>query len=112
MSAYLVGADISHVFCERKAASVIKSYSPDLIVHPYLRGNEGDAAAVEEWLPRLHVLVVGPGLGRASATQSTTEKVIRAACAAKMPLVIDAVRLSISFCISKPPCAYRTDFCW
>ena len=35
-SAALVGADLSHVFCERQAAHVIKSYSPDLMVHPYL----------------------------------------------------------------------------
>lgn len=30
------GADLSHVFCTRDAALVIKSYSPDLIVHPVL----------------------------------------------------------------------------
>lgn len=30
------GADILHVFCARGAAPVIKSYSPELIVHPYL----------------------------------------------------------------------------
>ena len=31
-----VGADLSHVFCTSGAATVIKSYSPELIVHPYL----------------------------------------------------------------------------
>ena len=31
-----VGADLSHVFCTEGAATVIKSYSPELIVHPYL----------------------------------------------------------------------------
>lgn len=30
------GADLTHVFCAREAASVIKSYSPELIVHPVL----------------------------------------------------------------------------
>lgn len=30
------GADLSHVFCTKDAASVIKSYSPELIVHPIL----------------------------------------------------------------------------
>lgn len=34
--AALVGADLSHVICEKQAAPVIKSYSPDLMVHPYL----------------------------------------------------------------------------
>ena len=31
-----VGADLSHVFCTEGAATVIKGYSPELIVHPYL----------------------------------------------------------------------------
>lgn len=30
------GADLSHVFCTKDAAPVIKSYSPELIVHPIL----------------------------------------------------------------------------
>jgi len=30
------GADLSHIFCETSAAVPIKSYSPDLIVHPVL----------------------------------------------------------------------------
>lgn len=34
--AALTGADLSHVICETQAASVIKLYSPDLMVHPYL----------------------------------------------------------------------------
>lgn len=35
-SAALVGADLSHVICEKAAGPVIKSYSPDLMIHPYL----------------------------------------------------------------------------
>lgn len=30
------GADLSHVFCTKDASPVIKSYSPELIVHPVL----------------------------------------------------------------------------
>lgn len=30
------GADLVHVFCPEDAAQVIKSYSPELIVHPLL----------------------------------------------------------------------------
>lgn len=35
-SAALVGADLSHVICEKLAAPVIKLYTPDLMIHPYL----------------------------------------------------------------------------
>uniref|UniRef100_H3ALZ1 ATP-dependent NAD(P)H-hydrate dehydratase n=1 Tax=Latimeria chalumnae TaxID=7897 RepID=H3ALZ1_LATCH len=36
ISALKVGADLSHVFCTKDSATVIKSYSPELIVHPVL----------------------------------------------------------------------------
>ncbi|MBV97263.1 ATP-dependent (S)-NAD(P)H-hydrate dehydratase, partial [Eschrichtius robustus] len=36
ISALKVGADLSHVFSTQDAAPVIKSYSPELIVHPVL----------------------------------------------------------------------------
>lgn len=32
----LIGSDLSHVICEKQAAPIIKTYSPDLMVHPYL----------------------------------------------------------------------------
>ncbi|EGV64265.1 ADP-dependent NAD(P)H-hydrate dehydratase [Yamadazyma tenuis] len=32
----LIGSDLTHVICEKVAAPIIKSYSPDLMVHPYL----------------------------------------------------------------------------
>ena len=36
ISSLKAGADLSHVYCLEAAASVIKSYSPELIVHPVL----------------------------------------------------------------------------
>ena len=36
ISALKCGADLVHVFCEKAAGSVIKGYSPELIVHPVL----------------------------------------------------------------------------
>ena len=90
MSALRVGADISHVFCTEGAATVVKGYSPELIVHPYLPHSEepgqeagagGEAAvaravaAVGEWLSRFQVLVVGPGLGRDPLTLACVAQV-------------------------------------
>lgn len=40
ISALRVGADLSHVICSPTAAGAIKSYSPDLIVHPILREDQ------------------------------------------------------------------------
>ncbi|RZB54714.1 ATP-dependent (S)-NAD(P)H-hydrate dehydratase isoform F [Glycine soja] len=76
ISALKIGADLSHVFCTKDAAPVIKSYSPELIVHPVLEesynvGEEHKSsiaskvlAEVDKWLERFDCLVVGPGLGR------------------------------------------------
>ncbi|KAF3665242.1 ATP-dependent (S)-NAD(P)H-hydrate dehydratase [Capsicum annuum] len=76
ISALKIGADLSHVFCTKDAAPVIKSYSPELIVHPILeesysiRDEDKSSisakviAEVEKWMERFDCLVVGPGLGR------------------------------------------------
>ena len=34
MASLRVGTDMAHIFCPKKSATAIKSYSPDLIVHP------------------------------------------------------------------------------
>lgn len=81
---------------------MIKSYSPELIVHPYLPESEGlepdetdrrvDQAseAIEAWLGAFDALVVGPGLGRDEPLLRVAARVMRAAAARKLPVVIDA----------------------
>ncbi|KAG5560098.1 hypothetical protein RHGRI_003404 [Rhododendron griersonianum] len=83
ISALKIGADLSHVFCTKDAAPIIKGYSPELIVHPVLEESysirwifnliqdedkksisERVLAEVEKWMERFDCLVVGPGLGR------------------------------------------------
>ena len=58
ISALKSGADLVHVFCEREAATVIKSYSPELIVHPVL-DTEYVLEEIDSWLPRIHCVVIG-----------------------------------------------------
>jgi ATP-dependent NAD(P)H-hydrate dehydratase len=97
-AALRVGADLSHVFCTRGAASVIKSFSPELIVHGVLVDDDvgGDDAAmqagadaVSALLPRVDVLTVGPGLGRDRTVQAAAALVIKRAVASGTPLVLD-----------------------
>ena len=47
-----------HVFCESEAGQVIKSYSPELIVHPVL-DTEYVLEEIDQWLPRFHCVVLG-----------------------------------------------------
>ena len=109
MTALYAGADLSHVFCGKSASGVIKGYSPDLIVHPYLPDDEGNAYGghaveekeiesvsshcadrVKEWIPKFDCLVVGPGMGRSKAMLATVAKVIASARQAEIPIVLDA----------------------
>lgn len=81
------------------------------MVHPLMRQTPADdetskpdadkvSASIIEMLPRLHVLVVGPGLGRDPLMHDTVSRVIRAAKERKMPVVMDADALQI---IQKDP---------
>ncbi|KAJ2934776.1 hypothetical protein H1R20_g2306, partial [Candolleomyces eurysporus] len=93
MSALRFGADLSHVICSPTAAGAIKSYSPDLIVHPIL--NESSTSdqvtpQLQSLFARLHVLIVGPGLGREPYMQSYAKLAISLARQRGMYLVLDA----------------------
>ena len=58
-----IGADLSHVFCTDGAATVIKSYSPELIVHPYLQetgGEEVRRGVVVSGVVQVHSTVHAP----------------------------------------------------
>jgi ATP-dependent NAD(P)H-hydrate dehydratase len=97
--------DQSHVICEPQAAQVIKTYSPNLMVHPLMRQfshagtfetSSSIAKKVIDMLPRLHVLVIGPGLGRDPLMQDTCAKVIEAARKQNMPFVLDADGLNLA----------------
>jgi len=93
MSALRIGADLSHVICSPTAAGAIKSYSPDLIVHPILVESESPEAiksSLSSLLSRLHVLVVGPGLGREDYMQRSAKMAINIAKEKGMFLVLDA----------------------
>ncbi|KAK3362277.1 Ribokinase-like protein [Lasiosphaeria hispida] len=107
MASARLGCDMSHVICTPAAAAVIKTYSPNLMVHPLMRSSPSAlsstpstepadtdpaqiAARIIALLDRLHVLVVGPGLGRDPLMQETCAHVVRAARDRGMPVVLDA----------------------
>ncbi|KAL5365113.1 Ribokinase-like protein [Aspergillus floccosus] len=101
MASAKLGCDMSHVICERSASPVIKSYSPNLMVHPLLPSSDTvqdpdsiDAPALAgpiiAMLSRLHALVIGPGLGRDGVTLKVVNEVMREARSRSIPFVLDA----------------------
>ena len=83
------GADLVHVFCTSDAAIPIKSYSPDLIVHPAL--DRPDASEyICQWIDRLHAVVIGPGLGRSEQLVPILKHVMMNVKRLNIPVVFDA----------------------
>ncbi|CAI4034621.1 hypothetical protein SMKI_11G0680 [Saccharomyces mikatae IFO 1815] len=97
----LMGCDLTHVICEYNAGTVIKSYTPNLMVHPYLRMSstkfdidmDEQTKKINSLLDRIHVVVIGPGLGRDPLMLKSIKEIIRYILEkheGKIPLVIDA----------------------
>uniref|UniRef100_A0A0D3B1X2 ATP-dependent (S)-NAD(P)H-hydrate dehydratase n=1 Tax=Brassica oleracea var. oleracea TaxID=109376 RepID=A0A0D3B1X2_BRAOL len=104
ISALKIGADLSHVFCTKDAAPVIKSYSPELIVHPVLCSIQSKIQFTEEekrkvqdkvigevdkWMERFDCLVIGPGLGRDPFLLECVSKIMLLAKKFNVPFVVD-----------------------
>lgn len=104
ISSLKTGADLCHIFCVEEAAVPIKSYSPELIVHPLLRSDAALARVkdveraetlanaadrIVQMLPRLDSLVIGPGLGRDASVQEITRQVLVKAKEVNLPVILD-----------------------
>ncbi len=90
-----------HVFCAPSAAPIIKAYSAEMIVHPTLVPSASLAAVCDNWLERMHAVVIGPGLGRNPALAGFISELIAAVRHLQLPLIVDAV------CNPLPPLIYR-----
>jgi ATP-dependent NAD(P)H-hydrate dehydratase len=108
MAALQSGADLAYIFCAQEAALAIKSYSPELMVAPVYTAADLDAALessnkeeqnalvdsmverVVSHMERLHVLVMGPGLGRCPLVFQATARIMKEAMARNIALVVDA----------------------
>lgn len=108
MAALHSGADLAFIFCAQEAALAIKSYSPELMVAPVYaalsldsarnEGTENEQCAlvdgmvekVVSYMDRLHVLVMGPGLGRCPLVFQATAQIMKQAMARNLWIVVDA----------------------
>jgi ATP-dependent NAD(P)H-hydrate dehydratase len=103
MSALRTGADLVFIFCAHAASQPIKSYSPELMVVPFL---DVDVPKEEEmgWLKKLHAGVIGPGLGRDPNVMNRIKQLIPSLKSANIPLVFDADGL---FFLAENPTALK-----
>jgi len=88
MSGLKVGLEWAAVLTVPEAAGPIKSYSPELMVHPSLKPefSKDDAEAL---VGKMNGVVIGNGLGLDDAILNTTAKYISLIRAKHLPLIVD-----------------------
>jgi ATP-dependent NAD(P)H-hydrate dehydratase len=93
----LTGADLVTIICSPHAGTVLKSFSPELIVYPILVDSKatsteilGSIQTISNLITRLDSIVIGPGLGRDEITLQVIKEIIKKAKALDIPLVLDA----------------------
>eukprot|EP01039_Chlorochromonas_danica_P001161 gene1161-1268_t len=101
------GGDLSFVFCSEQAATPIKCYSPELMVTPVYQDSvfsdystlpyskieeeiTRGVSLIESFLPRIHALVVGPGMGRNPHSATLAARLLGLAKQRNLATVIDA----------------------
>jgi NAD(P)H-hydrate epimerase len=79
MAAYRAGAEIVSVAAPKRAADIIASFSPDMIVWPTSDEHiivEDDAEQLKSLIARHHTVVIGMGLGHEPETMSAIAKIL------------------------------------
>ena len=108
MASLKVGSDLCYVFCAQEATVPIKCYSPELMVTGIYSAAEFDTALghndereqdrlvvkmtleITTMMHQMHVLVIGPGLGRCPLVMRATVQIIKLAMEKKLFMVVDA----------------------
>ncbi|MBA3046314.1 MAG: NAD(P)H-hydrate dehydratase [Candidatus Thermoplasmatota archaeon] len=88
-AAHAIGADLVTIAAPESSAAIISSYSPNFIVRP-LEGKilaTGHLKNLAEYATDADAILIGPGLGRDSATMKAVAEFVGKL---KKPLVIDA----------------------
>jgi ADP-dependent NAD(P)H-hydrate dehydratase / NAD(P)H-hydrate epimerase len=94
LSSLGAGADISVVACPSKLSSVIRSYSPDLIVHSLSDDfmNPKDTEEIVKFSENFDSVVLGCGIGREKETSLAVNDLV---VEIEKPMVIDADALKM-----------------
>lgn len=84
---------MAHVVCHEDAGIAIKSYSPDLIVHPLIKPQESLNSDLDDrisaLLERVDVVIVGPGLSRDPLMLGFGQAICQGAMDKQLPLILD-----------------------
>lgn len=91
-AAALMGSDLVHLVCPDAASIPIKSYGPDLMVHPLLH-EKNSQDQINKLVSSMHAIVIGPGYGRERASFESLYNIVNFVhqeLNGKLPIVLDA----------------------
>ena len=92
LAALRTGVDLVYVAAPEKAATIVSSFSPNLITIK-LKGlhlSSGSLSELEPWLARITGLAIGPGLGTHSDTIAAVGALLHRVEELKLPVLLDA----------------------
>jgi ADP-dependent NAD(P)H-hydrate dehydratase / NAD(P)H-hydrate epimerase len=92
LSALRTGAGLCLIAAPEEVSSAIRSFSPNLIVHP-LPGrvvSPADVGIISNLLGRVTSVAMGPGLGRQPETREAVVSLVKIVSKAGLPMLIDA----------------------
>jgi ADP-dependent NAD(P)H-hydrate dehydratase / NAD(P)H-hydrate epimerase len=92
MASLRTGAGLAISGVPESVSSVVKSYSPDIIVHPLEGDNisQRNVPSITNLLGKVDALIIGPGLGLAPETIDSVNEILRLSKLKKLPTLIDA----------------------
>ena len=92
MAALRVGSGLVVIAAPTSIASTIRTYSPNLIVHPLPGDNVSSLSAdkISELLKSSDAIVLGPGIGRDPETKQAVPSIVEMVARSRKPILIDA----------------------
>lgn len=80
-----------YVIASEKASPIIKVYSPDLIVYPWLEKIDYKMLKENLLFEKIDVAIIGPGLSKDHVLQNSAFKIFSYLNSKNIPCVIDGV---------------------
>jgi len=88
ISALKSGSDLVHIFCEKEAGPILRSFSAQMMIHPVLDQEYG-MEEIDHWLPKMNCVVIGPGLGRSQSMGGRISIIMEKVKSLQLPVVLD-----------------------
>lgn len=92
LAALRTGVDLAYVAAPEKAATIVSSFSPNLITIKLkgLHFSSGSLSELEPWLTKITGLAIGPGLGTHNDTIAAVEALLQKVEELRLPVLLDA----------------------